>query len=208
MFADPPPLATKRNLYSVPFRGVEVDLGGEIRPRVDLLVHVEGDRLRVPEVLLRVRLVDALGEVLLVAGAGPHLLPLLPDDRRGPRVLAEREDEVRRHLGVAQQRDRHPAVVGGRLGVGRGSRRPSRCARGAGGRRRRASPGSPGTRAPPGRPSASPSRRTSRPRRAPSSGGGTWRRPSPAETGPGTKIPASGGSFRRWDEGGGKTSRR
>ena len=114
----PAPLGDEEELVLVPLRRVQVDLRGEVGPGVHLFVHRERDRLRVPHVLFRVRLVDALREVLLVPGAGPDLLPLLPDDRRGAGVLAQGEDELRRHFGVPQQRDRHAAVVRGRLGVG------------------------------------------------------------------------------------------
>ncbi len=100
-----------------PVRRVDVDLGGQVRPRVGLVVHREGNGLRVAEALLRVGVEDAAGEVLLVAAARPHPLALLPHDRGGARVLAHRQHEAGRDLGVAQEGERHAPVVLRGLGV-------------------------------------------------------------------------------------------
>ncbi|OQB91308.1 MAG: hypothetical protein BWX86_02049 [Verrucomicrobia bacterium ADurb.Bin122] len=110
-------LGDEEELVLGALRSVEVDLRREIGAGVNLLVHVEGGRLRVAEVFLGVALVDALGDILGVVGAGPDLLALLGDDGRGAGVLAERQDALRGNFGVLQQREGHIAVVGAGLGV-------------------------------------------------------------------------------------------
>ncbi len=112
------PLRDEEQLVLHPFGRVEVDLRGEVRPGVLLLVHLQRDGLRVAQVLARVGLEHAPREVLLVLHAGPDPLPLLAEDRGRPRVLAVRQDELRGDLGVAEQGDRHAPVVGRSLRIG------------------------------------------------------------------------------------------
>ena len=117
LFAEPPPLAIIRKWYSIAVRRVDVDLRRQVRAGVGLVVHRQRHGLRVAQVLLRVGLEDAAGEVLGVAAARPHALALLADDRRGAGVLAHRQHEAGGDLGVAQQRERDAAVVRRGLGV-------------------------------------------------------------------------------------------
>ncbi len=110
-------LGDKEKFIARPLGGVEIDLRREVRARVDLLVHVERDRLRVTEILLGVGLVDALGEVFGIVRPGPDLLAFFRDDGGRAGVLTEWQDALRRHLGVAQHRERDISIVRGGLGV-------------------------------------------------------------------------------------------
>ena len=111
-------LGDEEEVVVVALAGVEVDLGGEVVPAVDLLVHGQRHGLGVAEVLLGVGLPDALGEVEGVVDAGPDLLALLGDDGGGAGVLAEGQQALRGDFGVAQHGEGDAAVVGRGLGVG------------------------------------------------------------------------------------------
>ena len=93
------------------FRGLDVDLGGEVALRVDLAVHVERSVLRIAQVLLRISLEHALRDGLLVAEAGPDLLAFFGMDDGGAGVLAERELAFRGDLRIAQEGKGHVFVI-------------------------------------------------------------------------------------------------
>ena len=78
---------------------------------------VSGGHLRVAQVQLGVRVVDAAGEVLLVPPVGEDLLAALAHHDRGAGVLAHRQHPARRDVRVLQQVTRDVAVVRRRLGV-------------------------------------------------------------------------------------------
>src|SRR4029079_1383954 len=59
---------------------IELELRGEVRPRILLLERREGCHLRVAQARLLVDVVDAARERRLVVAAGPHALALLCDD--------------------------------------------------------------------------------------------------------------------------------
>ena len=117
LVGEPPPLAMKRNLYAPPSVGVQLDLGGQVGAGVLLLPHGQRGHLRVAQVELGVRVVDAPGQGLLVAALGEHVLPALAHDDRRAGVLAHRQHARRRDVGVLQQVERDELVVGAGLGV-------------------------------------------------------------------------------------------
>ena len=110
-------LGDEQELVGHALDGVDVDLGREVGAGVLLGVHVQGDGLRIAQVVLGVGVVDALGDELLVAHAGPDLLSLLGDHGGGAGILADGELAFGRDLGVAQHRHRDALVVGARLGI-------------------------------------------------------------------------------------------
>ena len=114
----PPALGDEQELVGHAAGGVDVDLRRQVGPGVHLPVHVERGGLRVAQVLLRVGLEHALGEVLLVLDPGPDLLALLGHDGGGARVLAQRQLAPGRDLGVAQEGHGHALVVGRGLRIG------------------------------------------------------------------------------------------
>eukprot|EP00760_Papus_ankaliazontas_P032837 PhM_4_TR5984/c0_g1_i1/m.99475 len=110
-------LGDKHKVVLVALVGVDVNLGREVRAGVLLLVHCKRCHLTVPQVGLRVRAVDTVGEVLLVVGVSPNVLPLVPADDGRARVLATGQDATRRNVRVLEELKSDEAVVVGRLGV-------------------------------------------------------------------------------------------
>jgi hypothetical protein len=97
--------------------GHQVDLRREIIPRIFLLIHVEGGRLRIAQILLRVGLVNPLAQSPGVLEVGPDTLAFFANDIGGAGVLAKRENAFRGHFCVAQHREGDIAVVVARLGI-------------------------------------------------------------------------------------------
>ena len=112
-----PALGHEKELVLHPAGGIEIDLGGEVRPRVLLVVHLQCHRLRIPQALVPVCLVDPARQPLFVPDPGPHFLPLFADHRRRAGVLTERENERGRDFGVPQHGHRYAPIVGGGLGI-------------------------------------------------------------------------------------------
>jgi len=94
-----------------------LDLGGQVRLRINLPIHVERRHLRVAEVRRLVRVVHSARDRGLVASAGEDALTLFPhhDGRTG--VLAAWQDVPRRDACVLEELERDDAIVGGRFGV-------------------------------------------------------------------------------------------
>jgi len=93
------------------------DLRGQVGAGVALLVHAGRGELRVAQVELGVRVVDAAGQVLLVAAVGEHLAAALAQHDRGAGVLAHRQHAARRDARVLEQVAGHVPVVGAGLRV-------------------------------------------------------------------------------------------
>ena len=99
------------------FRSLDVNLCGEVALGVHLLIHAQRGVLAVAQVLLRISLVDAFREGLLIAIAGPHLLAFLAVDDGRAGVLAEGQHALAGHLGVAKERQGHVLVIVAGFGV-------------------------------------------------------------------------------------------
>ena len=96
---------------------LDVDLRGEVAFRVDLVVHGQGRVLRVTEILLGVGLVNAVRESLLITIPGPDLLAFLTVDNCRTRILAEGEQTLACHVGIAEEGQGDILVVVARLGI-------------------------------------------------------------------------------------------
>ena len=83
--------------------GLNVDLCRQVAARVHLVVHVERRILRVAQVFLGKRLVNAERQGFFVLESRPHLLSFLAVDDGRARVLTEGQHAASRHLGVAQE---------------------------------------------------------------------------------------------------------
>ncbi len=110
-------LRHEQELVGAAVRGVELDLRRQVGAGVLLLPHGERSHLRVPQVQPGVRVVDAVGEGLLVLAPGEDLLTALAHHDRRAGVLAHREHARRGDVRVLQQVQRHELVVRGRLRV-------------------------------------------------------------------------------------------
>ena len=121
LFAEPPPLAMKRNLYSglssSPGRRVELDLRRQVGAGVLLLPHRQRRELGVAQVELGVGVVHALADPLAVVGAGQHALGLLAHHDRGAGVLAHRQHAAGGDVDVLEQVERDEPVVAAGLRV-------------------------------------------------------------------------------------------
>ncbi len=122
LFAEPPPLAMKRNLYSglASARAggrVELDLRRQVGAGVLLLPHGQRGELGVAQVQLGVGVVHALADPLAVVGPGEHALGLLAHHDRGAGVLAHREHAAGGDVDVLQQVQRDEPVVAAGLRV-------------------------------------------------------------------------------------------
>ena len=96
---------------------VDVNLCREVRSRVLLVNHREGDHLRIAEVALLVGLVDAAGDAAGVVGAGPYVLTLVGDADGRTGILAGGQLALGGHALVEQHRVGDELVVVGRFGV-------------------------------------------------------------------------------------------
>lgn len=113
----PAPLGDEDEFVVVAVGGEDVDLGGEIGAGVELFVHIEGDGLRIAQILLGVGLVDPFAQPFLILHPGPDLLSLLGGDGGGPGILADREFEVSGDLGITEESEGHALVILGRFGI-------------------------------------------------------------------------------------------
>ena len=113
----PAALGDEQELVLLATHGLDGDLGGQVVPRVLLGEHVEGGKLRVPQVGRAVGVEDAPRDGDPVVAGGQHLLALAGLDDGGAGVLAARQHPARGDVGVAQQLGRHEAVVGRGLGI-------------------------------------------------------------------------------------------
>jgi len=84
---------------------------------IPLLPHGQRRELRVPQIQLRVRVMDAVGQVLLVPPVGQHLAAALAHHDRGTGVLAHGQHAAGRDAGVLEQVTRDELVVAAGLGV-------------------------------------------------------------------------------------------
>ncbi len=97
---------------------VQLDLRGQVRAGVPLVVHRHRCHLAVAQVQPRVGVEDAPGDRLrVVAAAGEHPLGLLGHHDGRARVLAHRQHATGRDVDVLEQVEGHEPVVSGRLGV-------------------------------------------------------------------------------------------
>ena len=126
--------AAFRHHHEVIFRALaslDVDLRRQVAARVHLVVHRQRRVLRIAQVVLRKRVVNTERQGFLVrasphlggfeGGFRPDLLTLFAVDNRRARVLTERQDAFRSHLGIAQELQRHVFVVFRRFGVAQNS---------------------------------------------------------------------------------------
>ncbi|MGX1314227.1 hypothetical protein RKD24_004346 [Streptomyces calvus] len=110
-------LGHEQELVGAAVGRVQLDLRREVGAGVLLLPHGQRRHLRVAQVQVLVRVVDAPGQGLLVAALGQHVLAALAHHDRRAGVLAHREHARRRDVRVLQQVQRDELVVGRRLGV-------------------------------------------------------------------------------------------
>jgi hypothetical protein len=96
---------------------VDLDLGGQVRPRVALLEHRERRELRVAQVALQVGVPDPLRDRRLVVALRPDQAALLAHHDGGAGVLAHRQDAAGRDVGVLEEVVGDELVVRGRLRV-------------------------------------------------------------------------------------------
>mmetsp|Transcript_29571 Transcript_29571/g.50209 ORF Transcript_29571/g.50209 Transcript_29571/m.50209 type:complete len:587 (-) Transcript_29571:115-1875(-) len=113
----PAALGNELEVVLVAGRRVEVDLGGQVGLRVDLLVHVQGGGLGVAEVGAGVRVIDPVRQMRLVLPVREHVLPAFAGDDGRARVLAPGQHHVAGDVGVLQELEGHEPVVGRGLGV-------------------------------------------------------------------------------------------
>ncbi len=90
---------------------VDLHLRGQVGAGVLLVVHGQRCELRVAQVQLGVRVVDAAGDPLAVVDAGEHALALLAHHDRGAGVLAHRQHPAGRDVDVLEEVERDEAVV-------------------------------------------------------------------------------------------------
>ena len=140
LFAEPPPLAMNSSLYVVAVDRLDLDLGGQVRAGVLLVVHVERRELRVAQVVVGVRAEHAARDRFAVAAAREDELALLALHDRGAGVLARRQHAAGGDARVLQQLERDEAVVRRRLGIVEDRCAAARGGRAAAGARCRASP--------------------------------------------------------------------
>ena len=110
-------LGHEQELVRVAVGRVDLDLGGQVRAGVLLVVHVERRELRVAQVVVGVGVEDAARDRFAVAAAGEHELALLAHHDRGAGVLAGRQHAACGDARVLQQLERDEAVVRRRLGI-------------------------------------------------------------------------------------------
>lgn len=72
MLAEPATLCYEQKFVFVGVRRVEVDLGGKVATGVYFVPHIKRGVLRIAQIFLGVAVVNALGEVFLVAGVCPY----------------------------------------------------------------------------------------------------------------------------------------
>src|SRR3954453_17512990 len=92
--------------------GVDLDLGRQVVARVALVPHRQRRHLRVAQVQRRVGVVDATGQVLLVAAVSQHMPAALGTHDGRTCVLAHRQNPAGGDVGVLQQVEGHETVVG------------------------------------------------------------------------------------------------
>ena len=92
-------------------------MGGKVATGVYFVPHIKRGVLRIAQIFLGVAVVNALGEVFLVAGVCPYCLALFADDCRRAGILAERELSLGGNLRVAKHCESHAFIVVGSLRV-------------------------------------------------------------------------------------------
>lgn len=90
---------------------------GEIGAGVGLLPHIRRRHLRIAEVLLRERLINAARQPFRVVRAGPDLLSFFREDRAGAGVLTHRQNSLRRDFGVLEEGEGDVPIVRARLRI-------------------------------------------------------------------------------------------
>jgi hypothetical protein len=110
-------LGHEQELVLIPAGSVDLDLGRQVAAGVALVPHGQRGQLGVPQVQLRVGVIDAARDVLLVPPVGEHVLAALAHHDRGPGVLAHGQHAPRRDARVLQQVERDVPVVRAGLGV-------------------------------------------------------------------------------------------
>ena len=113
----PPTLGHEEEVVFIATRGIEIDLGGQVRPGVLFVVHAERRHLGVTETRFRVGPVDSPGKPLFIAPRRKDLLPLLPHHDRGARVLAGGQYHAGRNVRILQHLECHEMVVLRRFGI-------------------------------------------------------------------------------------------
>ena len=101
----------------VAFSGLDIDLCRQVAARVYLIIHIERRVLRIAQILLRVRLINAARNRLRIVAFGPHLLAFVSvnDGRAG--ILAERKLALSRDFSITQESQCDILVVVGSLGI-------------------------------------------------------------------------------------------
>ena len=91
---------------------IQLDLGGQVRTRVDLFEHGQWSVLGVAQVQPGVGVEDPLGQRPLVRSLGEDTLPALSGNDRGPGVLTHRQDALCGNVRIAQQCFGNESIVG------------------------------------------------------------------------------------------------
>ncbi len=99
------------------FGRIDLDLRGQVGAGVLLVVDGERGELRVAQIELRVRVVDAARHGLRVIGTGQHPLGLLAHDNGRAGVLAHGEHATGGDVDVLEQVQCDKAVVARRFGI-------------------------------------------------------------------------------------------
>ncbi|VTR70310.1 conserved hypothetical protein [Desulfosarcina cetonica] len=110
-------LGDKKKFVGIARRGIDLHLGRQVASGVLLVVHGERRILGIAQVALGVGVEHASGEGLLVAAAGPDLLPFLAHDDRRAGILAHGEFHLGGNHRILQHFQGHVTVVGRTLRV-------------------------------------------------------------------------------------------
>ena len=110
-------LRHEQELVGVLTLGIDLDLRRQVRARVDLLEHRQRRDLRIAQVLLEIRVADALRDRALVRAVGQDGAALLAHDDRGAGVLAHRQDAAGGDVSVLEEVVGDELVVSRRLGI-------------------------------------------------------------------------------------------
>ena len=104
-------LSNHHKLILSTFASFDINLCRQITTGIHLVVHVQRSVLRIAQVVLCKGIEDTQAQRLFILKTCPYLLPLLTVDNSRTRVLAERQDTLASHLGVAQELQGHILIV-------------------------------------------------------------------------------------------------
>ena len=110
-------LGDEQEAVFVALRRVQVDLRRQVRPRIFLFGHRERHHLRIAQVAVAIRFVNAFRQGFGIVRARIYVLAFLPDHDRRAGILAGRQFALGRHRLIQQHRISDEFIVIGGLRI-------------------------------------------------------------------------------------------